>query len=174
MPPIADTNDVEDDIQIPLYRAFAHTGNVLTLFTAVLDTLHVNTERMAALAGRGFTTATELADTLAREYHLPFRTAHGITARVVQIRPRGGEGSGRGDGGRCAGGSGSDHRPIALPITEEMVRRALDPVAVVTARALPGGPAPDRMRTTIAESQTRLDTDYAWLRRARRAMSNEQ
>ncbi len=158
----ADTNDVEDDIQIPLYRAFGHAENILTLFTAVLDTLHVNTERMAALAGRGFTTATELADTLAREFHLPFRTAHGITARVVQTA--------------LAVGKEADTITVAdvhdaavavtgqqVPITDDMVRRALDPAAVVAARALPGGPAPNRMRTTIVESQTRLDNDHARL-----------
>ncbi len=166
----ADTNDVEDDIQIPLYRAFAHAGNVLTLFGAVLDTLHVNRERMASLAGRGFTTATELADTLARAFHLPFRTAHGITARVVQTALAAGK--------EANAVTAADVRDAAeaitgerLPITEEMVRRALDPAAVVAARALPGGPAPERMRTTIAESQERLDTDRAWLAATRQRLA---
>ncbi|MCA1669710.1 MAG: argininosuccinate lyase, partial [Thermomicrobia bacterium] len=51
----------------------------------------------------------------------------------------------------------------ALLITEAIVRRALDPAAVVAARTLPGGPAPGRMRATIAESHARLDIDCAWL-----------
>jgi len=166
----ADTNDVEDDIQIPLYRAFGHAENVLTLFTAVLDTLHVNTERMASLAGRGFTTATELADTLAREFHMPFRTAHGITARAVQTALAAGK--------EADAVTAADVRDAAaaitgeqLPITEEMVRRALDPAAVVAARALPGGPAPDRMRTTIAESKKRLDIDRTWLMGTRQRLA---
>ncbi len=158
----ADTNDVEDDIQIPLYRAFGHAANVLTLFTAVLDTLHVDTERMTALAGRGFTTATELADTLAREFDLPFRTAHGITARVVRAALAAGK---EADAVAAADVQAAAEATTGqrLPITGAMVRRALDPAAVVAARSLPGGPAPDRMRTTIAESQARLDTDRAWL-----------
>ncbi len=166
----ADTNDVEDDIQIPLYRAFGHAANVLTLFTAVLDTLHVNTERMAALAGHGFTTATELADTLAREFHLPFRTAHGITARVVQTALAAGK--------EADTVTAADVRAAAeaitgqrLLVTEATVRRALDPAAVVAARALPGGPAPDRMRTTIATSQVRLDRDRAWLASTRQHLA---
>ncbi len=154
----ADTNDVEDDIQIPLYRAFEHTANVLTLFTAVLDTVQVNRERMAALASRGFTTATELADTLAREFRLPFRTAHGITARVVQTALAAGK--------EADAVTAADVREAAIgqsvPITEEMVRRALDPAAVVAARSLPGGPAPDRMRATISESRARLEADHIW------------
>ncbi|MHB8646641.1 MAG: argininosuccinate lyase [Thermomicrobiales bacterium] len=155
----ADTNDVEDDIQIPLYRAFVSAANVLMLFTAVLDTLHVNTERMASLAGRGFTTATELADTLAREFHLPFRTAHAITARVVRTALAAGK--------EADAVTAADVWEAAIghtvPITEEMVRRALDPVVVVAARSLPGGPAPSRMRATIAESRARLNADRAWL-----------
>lgn len=167
----ADTNDVEDDIQIPLYRAFGHAANVLTLFTAVLDTLHVNTARMAALAGRGFTTATELADTLAREFHLPFRTAHGITARVVQAALA--------DGEEADTVTAADVRAAAeaatdwpLPIADAAVRRALDPAAVVAARSLPGGPAPDRMRATVGESAARLDADRAWLAATRQHLAD--
>ena len=161
----ADTNDVEDDIQIPLYRAFEHAENVLTLFAAVLDTLHVNRERMASLAGRGFTTATELADTLARDFHLPFRTAHGITARVVQAALAADKEADAVTAADVRDAAAIVGRP--LPITEEMVRRALDPVAVVAARSLPGGPAPERMRTTIAGSRERLESDRAWLANAR-------
>jgi argininosuccinate lyase len=166
----ADTNDVEDDIQIPLYRAFGHMANVLTLFTAVVDTLHVNTERMAALAGHGFTTATELADTLARGFHLPFRTAHGIAARVVRTALA--------DGKEAETVTAADVHAAAeaitgqrLPITDDMVRRALDPATVVAARALPGGPAPDRMRTTIAESRARLERDRASLAGTRQRLA---
>jgi len=158
----ADTNDVEDDIQIPLYRAFGHAANVLMLFTAVLDTLHVNTERMAALAGRGFTTATELADTLAREFHLPFRTAHSITARVVHTALAAGK--------EADAVTAADVRAAAeemtgqsFAITDVTVRRALDPATVVAARALPGGPASARMHVTIVEAQARLDADRTWL-----------
>lgn len=158
----ADTNDVEDDIQIPLYRAFGHAANVLTLFTVVLETLHVNTERMAALAGRGFTTATELADTLAREFHLPFRTAHSITARVVRDALAADK---EADAITAADVHAASMAVTGetVPITDVMVRRALDPAAVVAARALPGGPAPDRMRATIAESTERLHADRQWL-----------
>jgi len=167
----ADTNDVEDDIQIPLYRAFGHAANVLTLFTAVLEMLHVNTERMAALAGVGFTTATELADTLAREFHLPFRTAHGITARVVRDALAAEK--------EADAITAADVRAASMavtgetvPITDAMVRRALDPAAVVAARALPGGPAPDRMRTTIAESMERLQADRQWLATTRQYLTD--
>ena len=41
-------------------------------------------KRMKEEAGKGFSTATDLADTLVRSYGLPFRTAHTIVGRAVQ------------------------------------------------------------------------------------------
>ena len=41
---------------------------------------------MAAAAGAGFSTATDLADWLVRELDLPFRDAHHITGAVVKGR----------------------------------------------------------------------------------------
>ena len=41
--------------------------------------LEPNAERMAAAAGAGFSTATDLADWLVRELDLPFRDAHHVT-----------------------------------------------------------------------------------------------
>jgi argininosuccinate lyase len=38
---------------------------------------------MAALAGAGFSTATDLADWLVRSLNIPFRDAHHITGRIV-------------------------------------------------------------------------------------------
>jgi argininosuccinate lyase len=166
----ADTNDVEDPIQLPLYRAFAQMEDILTLFTAVMETLHVDTERMAALAGRGFTTATELADTLAREFRLPFRTAHAIAARVVQESiARGIEADGVTAADVAAAAQAVTGAAVTIP--EGMVRRALDPAAVVAARALPGGPAPARMRETIRDARDHLAADRDWLAATRQRLA---
>ena len=40
---------------------------------------------MAAAAGRGFSTATDLADWLVRELKMPFREAHHVTGRIVAL-----------------------------------------------------------------------------------------
>ena len=50
----------------------------------MLSSATFDTERMKEEAGKGFSTATELADTLVRDYGLPFRTAHNIVGRSVQ------------------------------------------------------------------------------------------
>jgi argininosuccinate lyase len=40
---------------------------------------------LAAAAGRGFSTATDLADWLVRELKLPFRDAHHVTGTIVAL-----------------------------------------------------------------------------------------
>jgi argininosuccinate lyase len=48
----------------------------------VLD-FKANKARMAAVAGSGFATATDLADWMVQRLNIPFREAHHITGRLV-------------------------------------------------------------------------------------------
>jgi argininosuccinate lyase len=41
-------------------------------------------ERLREIAGRGFSTATDLADWLVRELGMPFRHAHRVTGEIVR------------------------------------------------------------------------------------------
>src|SRR5690606_1668963 len=82
--PYGDTQDIEDEILPPLFNALATIEECLELYTAFYETLSLNEEHLAARAGEGFTTATELADSLVREAGLPFRLAHKIVAGMVQ------------------------------------------------------------------------------------------
>ena len=52
--------------------------------TGMVADLEPNKDRMAAAAGAGFSTATDLADWLVRELGLPFREAHHITGAAVK------------------------------------------------------------------------------------------
>ena len=56
----------------------------LHLLIDMLSSATFDTDRMKEEAGKGFSTATELADSLVRTYGLPFRTAHTIVGRAVQ------------------------------------------------------------------------------------------
>ena len=49
----------------------------------MIETAEFNRERMEEEAGKGGTTTTELADTLVREFDIPFRTAHHIVGRAA-------------------------------------------------------------------------------------------
>ena len=59
---------------------------------------------MAAAAGSGFSTATDLADWLVRELDLPFREAHHVTGRIVAAAEASGVAARQAAAGGHAGG----------------------------------------------------------------------
>ena len=80
--PLAYAKDTQEDKK-PVFDAadalslsLAAIGGMVRDFTPDLD-------RMRALAGAGFATATDLADWLVRVLKLPFRDAHHVTGRLV-------------------------------------------------------------------------------------------
>jgi argininosuccinate lyase len=114
--------------------------DMILLLNGVLRTMQVKKERMHELARKGFSTVTELADTLVREYGFPFRTAHEVVGSVV----------------KKAVDSGLDSTKITsarvektikellkkdLKINPKSVHKALDPQENIQMRHLPGGPA---------------------------------
>jgi argininosuccinate lyase len=160
--PYGDTQDIEDEIHSPLFGACETASEVLALYTAVFETLEVDCEHLSARAASGFTTATELADTLTRDAGLPFRTAHGIVSRLVQsalargLEPGDVTSSLLDETAEAVIG-----RPLGLP--EGTVRQALDPVHFVKIRTQPGGPAPATMQIWLDKAERALATDHDWL-----------
>ena len=169
--PYGDTQDVEDEMMMPLLRLTDTALGILDLYAAVFDTLTVNREHMQERAAAGFTTATELADTLVREHHLAFRTAHNIVAQVVQTAIA----AGRQPGQITAVDVEAAAETVlerSLDITDKTVRTALDPVAFIERRTIIGGPAPATMRQSLIASAALLDDDHDWLRERRRALAD--
>lgn len=80
--PFGDIVDTEDDLQPHLYRAFTNANRVMKLMYAVITTLEVNEEHLKTMAEKSCITITELADTLARDYSVPFRKAHSIASFI--------------------------------------------------------------------------------------------
>ncbi len=66
-----------------LLRAVKTTTASAVVMKGMIEGLEVNKEVMEHQASRGFTTATELADTIVRETGLPFRTAHTIVSSLA-------------------------------------------------------------------------------------------
>ncbi|MDI6718192.1 MAG: argininosuccinate lyase [Methanomicrobiales archaeon] len=125
----------------------------IPLLAGMLGTARFDAARMEAAAGSGFSTATELADRLVREFDLPFRTAHTIVGRAVR-------------GGRLnlaeVEKAAADVAGISLAgrgLTEERIREALDVRSVVAARKAPGGPAPAAVSSALAGRHELLAAD---------------
>jgi argininosuccinate lyase len=155
---LGDTVDVEDEFYEPLFRAFAHGIEVLRLLESALATCQFDVQRLAARAGEGFTTATELADTLVRRAGLSFRQAHRVASAAVRLSEA--------DPARVTTELVADAAREALGrpvhVEEADLRAALDPWAFVERRHIAGGPAPEATRAHVVDMRQRLDVDRAW------------
>ncbi|MGI8405830.1 MAG: argininosuccinate lyase, partial [Thermomicrobiales bacterium] len=153
-----DTNDVEDEIYVPIARAFDATESVLTLLDVSLQTASFDVDLLAKRAGQGNTTTTAIADGLVRDFGLPFRTAHSIVSRLVA------EGSAITSAhiAEVAQGITGQH----LDIHEAWAERTLDPWNFVEARTILGGPAPATTAAAVATGRERLAQDRQRLERA--------
>lgn len=82
--PMAYAKDMQEDKE-PVFDAVAAIQLCLAAMTGMVQDLRANTQRMEALAGSGFSTATDLADWLVRVLKMPFRDAHHVTGRLVRL-----------------------------------------------------------------------------------------
>ena len=138
-----------------IWRGMRDAKESLRLLIDMLSSATFDTGRMKEEAGKGFSTATELADTLVRNYGLPFRTAHTIVGRAVQ----------KGDlslltleaAAQEAGGISL----IGKGLTQQNIDEALDVQYSVALRRAPGGPAPFAVRIALEECRKHLDQDSA-------------
>jgi argininosuccinate lyase len=96
---------------------------------------------MAAVAGAGFSTATDLADWLVRSLGLPFRDAHHVTGRIVtEAENRGVE----------LEGLPLDVMQIVEPRIHAGIFEVLGVENSVRSRTSFGGTAPNRVAEQIA------------------------
>ena len=160
--PYGDTQDIEDEIEPSVFGAIATADNITHLYERVFSTLKLNTAHLQAQAGAGFTTVTELADTLVREVDLPFRTAHQIVSNLVhymqkhQLEP---EQINIALLNKVA-------QPVvnkSLTLSEEALLGALDPQNFVHIRNTFGGVAPEATGNLLETQKASLNTDTIWL-----------
>jgi argininosuccinate lyase len=134
-----------------LWRSLDWARSTVRILDGCVSTLKFNLERMDTSSGAGFSTATELADSLVRITGMPFRTAHRIVGRIAA-------------GGRSPSMAELDEIALELagfPASERGfsdadLQRALDPRSNVALRANTGGPAPAETGRMIEERLERI------------------
>jgi argininosuccinate lyase len=105
------------------------------------------TERLAAAAGAGFSTATDLADWLVRSLKMPFRDAHHVTGTLVaKAEARGVD---------LSGLTLAEMQAVESRITQG-VFDVLTVQASVRSRTSYGGTAPDNVAAMAAEWKAKL------------------
>jgi len=137
--PLAYSKDMQED-KPPTFEAFDALDMSLAAMTGMVTDMVPNKERMAAAAGAGFSTATDLADWLVRTLDLPFRQAHHVTGAAVKRAEQ----------------LGVDLIDVPLaelqsiePGITEAVYAVLTPAASVASRCSYGGAAPAQVRAQI-------------------------
>ena len=144
--PLAYSKDMQEDKQ-PVFEAFDALSLSLAAMAGMVLDLTPNRERMAAAAGSGFSTATDLADWLVRTLNLPFREAHHVTGSAVKRAEA--------LGVDLSGLPLEELKSLHPGITAE-VYDVLTPAASVASRTSYGGTSPAGVRAQVQLWKERL------------------
>ena len=144
--PLAYGKDMQDD-KVPVFAAFDALELALAAMAGMIGDMSPNQATMAAAAGVGYATATDLADWLVRRLGLPFREAHHITgAAVKQAESLGVD---------LAGLPLDALRALNPGVTSD-VYDVLTPRASAASRRSFGGTAPDQVRAQAQRWKDKL------------------
>jgi argininosuccinate lyase len=80
--PLAYSKDMQEDKEVT-FDALESLKLVIAAMAGMVADLEPVPDAMRAAAGRGYSTATDLADWLVRELKMPFRDAHHVTGSIV-------------------------------------------------------------------------------------------
>ncbi len=135
-------------------------------YARLLSSIEVDAERALVEVGRGYSTMTEVADTLVRDAGVPFRLAHGYASALTDLAR---------STARAATSLADDELHAVytqtvggkLPVPPGTVRRAMDPQAMVAGRRGFGGPQATEMARAIAVHKAELAEHRARLAAAR-------
>jgi argininosuccinate lyase len=168
--PFGDIVDTEDDLQPLVFAMFRDATRAVKLVAAAIRTAEFDALRLEARAGDGWTTLTELADTLVRDHQLPFRSAHAIASRLITGRQQ----NPSTPLVELLARASRDLVGMSLSYSEEALATILSPRHFVTVRKTPGGPAPEETARAAAASQLQLQTDEGWWRSATGALAEAE
>jgi argininosuccinate lyase len=168
--PFGDIVDTEDDLQPLVFAMFRDAIRAVKLVAAAMTTAEFDAVRLEARAGDGWTTLTELADTLVRDHQLPFRAAHAIASTLIKGRQQ----NPSAPLVDLLAEASRDLIGMPLSYSEQELATILSPRHFVTVRKTPGGPAPEETARAAAASRLQLETDEGWWRSATGALAEAE
>ncbi|MDA5192595.1 argininosuccinate lyase [Govanella unica] len=144
--PLAYSKDMQEDKEATFDAANA-LSLTITAITGMIRDLKANTEVLAAAAGVGFTTATDLADWLVQALNMPFRQAHHVTGTLVKMAET--------KGCDLEDLSLAEMQTVEPKINKEVFKR-LGVQNSVKSRTSFGGTAPVRVRESVRRAKKGL------------------
>lgn len=172
MGPVIQTHNITPGMSDP--KGAAENGamvdaaiGVLSRWDRVLGALVVDEERALDELNSDWTASQEIADILMRDHGLAFREGHHVASEIVTVARQNGQGPldfpyAEAQRIYAETMTGTD-APAELPLTEAQFRNALDPAAIILARATSGGPQPDEMTRMIRTARERLQDHASWI-----------
>lgn len=144
--PLTYSKDMQED-KVGTFEAFDALELSLAAMAGMVADLEPVPARMAAAAGAGFSTATDLADWLVRTLDMPFRDAHHVTGAAVK----------RAEALGCdlSGLPLADLQALEPRITAD-IYEVLTPQASAASRRSYGGTSPDQVRVQVARWKEKL------------------
>ncbi|NGM87493.1 argininosuccinate lyase [Parapusillimonas sp. SGNA-6] len=137
-------------------QALDLSTDAATLTSAILEDIEFDTARMSALLSEGFTTASEVANTLVTACSIPFREAHEIVGLAVRscLEAK----LSKLDAAHVRRAA-SDCGFPDLGIDDATLDRSINPAEFIHRMDSPGGVAPEETRKLIAQWRAALDDD---------------
>ena len=143
--PLAYNRDMQEDKQ-GLFDTVDTLLSTLEVFTGMIKTVRIKTENTVKAVERGYILATDLADYLV-ERGRPFRTAHGIAAKIVRICM---------ERGVSLSNLCLDELRGFDEAFDESVYDMLDPRRSIERRSSQGGTATSRVRAALEEARQEI------------------
>ena len=140
--PLAYNKDMQEDKEA-VFDALDTVDLSLSVLAPMLRAAAFHPDNMKKAAAAGFINATDCADYMVRK-GVPFRDAYGVVGRLVKYCI---------DRGTTLEALSLDEYRRFSPVFDSDVYPAIDLLACVSQRDIPGGPAPNRVRETIAAAR---------------------
>ncbi len=145
----------------------------------VMASLRVDAKRSLEELESDWTTSMELAETLQREYRVPFRVGHHFASEIVtharqhNLLPKAFPYA---DAVRIYAEAGKLYQQAdsRLPLDETTFRRTLSPENMVRTRVGTGGPQPAEVRRMHGEARKVLEADRAWIGERRKGLAEAE
>ncbi|MFT2720132.1 argininosuccinate lyase [Deinococcus sp. A31D244] len=144
--PLAYNKDLQEDKE-GVFDSYDTLSIVLRLYAEMMPKTVWHAGVTQAAAARGYSTATDVADFLARQ-GVPFREAHEVVGGLVGVASR---------SGRQLWDLTDEELRAAHPLLNAGVAQALTVTESVRNRASFGGTAPDRVREAIENARQGLE-----------------
>ncbi|MCQ8894244.1 MAG: argininosuccinate lyase [Methanolinea sp.] len=148
-----------------LLRGIQDAKHSTRILADMLSSASFHSDQMAAEAGKGYSTATDLADMLVQKHGMPFRTAHTLVGKAIR------KGSLTLATLDAVATEEGFVRPSDLGVTPDEITSALDVSQSIDRRRAPGGPSPFAVKISLANRWKALEDEKKMLEERRAALS---